>query len=185
LLTSKTPNKPARPTPAGLGPEPHTRLRAVLALEQRILSSRRTESLHSCFASASVTLVRREPRRFASRSPQNSQKSQRRIAGSGPHSPSKVEERADSDAIVPCPPQEESHYRNLSGRNFTRPGNNPSYISIPGLPYSTRAFTHHRRRSCEPSKDSRKRRDESMTVKNGHYCNHENSSNRSKLEFGE
>src|SRR5208282_1951302 len=143
LLTSKTPNKPARPTPAGLGPEPHTRLRAVLALEQRILSSRRTESLHSCFASASVTLVRREPRRFASRSPQNSGKSQRRIAGSGPHSPSKVEERADSDAIVPCPPQEESHSGNLSGRP-TSPnlGNRPEPTNLPELSYASCPDAH-------------------------------------------
>jgi len=125
-------------------------------------------------------MTRRKPATAASRLPslplsdenrdgspvafRNSQKSQRRIVGSGPHSPSEVGERAGADAIVaaktaaavPCPPQEESDSGNLSGRKPTRPGSHPQIYSIRGFPYSADAFTHAKRRSCEPFKDIKK-----------------------------
>jgi hypothetical protein len=81
---------------------------------------------------------------------------------SGPHSPSKVGNARTADAStasnVPCPPQEESHSGNLSGR-LTSPGlGNLSVCSnLPGeFPYSTRVDTHVRRCSCEPFKDTKK-----------------------------
>ena len=139
-------------------PQPHTRICGLL-VPPRGQSRANTQKAHcSCFASAFVPLSdeKRDGDRSFSATPR---KSQLRFAASGSHSPSKVGERASRRCDCSLPSARREPLRELVWpANFTWPGNFPDPYSAPGLPYSAHAQTHHRQRSCEPFKDSKKNR---------------------------
>jgi hypothetical protein len=139
-------------------PQPHTRL-CELLVPLHGQNRANTQKAHcSSFASACVPLSdekRDGDRSFsATRGKANSVSPlPARIA------PPRWGNAQAVDAIVPCPPQEESHSGNLSGRPTSPgPGTSPILTPLRGFPTPPMPKTHHRRCSCEPFKDSKKTR---------------------------